>query len=231
MLFKIWERELDFNLDTKEIIYKDNIFTPSIRTFWDMKDLYSNWSMNKKDDDWLYFMYRDVSFNEKDKELLKSNNIRYDITIILPDTFWWELSKTYGHYHPKNKSGKDFEELYQVLNWEAIYLQQNEKEVFFTKALAWESVNMKESFWHITINPSKENLLVMANLVDDTFSSIYNDYETNKGWNYYLFEAWWEINPNYNNSLELDEGHEKFPVEVSIYDDFLKNPEKFNYLH
>ena len=232
MKFKIWNRELEFNIETKKITYKEKIFTPSIRTFWDMKDLYENVESDyKSENEGLYFMYRDVFFDDKDWDLLKSNHIRYDITIILPHVFWWELSKTYWHYHPKNSSGKDFEELYQVLNWEATYLQQNKNEVFFTKAIAWESVNMKETFWHITINSSKDNILVMANLVDATFSSVYDDYKTNKGWNYCLFENWWKINSNYNNDLELNEIDEKFPVEVSIYDDFLKNPEKFNYLH
>jgi len=232
MKFNVWNRELYFDIETKEITYNSKKFIPSIRTFWDMKNLYKSvWEDYKREDVGLYFMYRDVFFNDDDKKILKNNNIRYDITIILPDILWWELNKTYWHYHPKNSKWKDFEELYQVLKGEAIYLQQNKKEVFYTNAKQWDSVNMDESFWHITINPSKDNLLIMANLVDDTFSSIYNDYSTNKGWNYCFFEKWWEINSNYNNSLELAESNKKFPVEISIYDDFLTNPEKFNYLH
>ncbi len=232
MKFKIWNRELEFDINIQEIIFNKKVFKPSVRTFWDMQNLYM-WDFDKNisKDKPLYFMYRDVFFGEADKILLDDNNIRFDITIILPFEFWWELSKTYGHYHPKNPNWKYYQELYQVLSWEAVYLQQNNEKVFFTKAKSREAVNMDESFGHITINPSKNNLLVMANLVDKNFSSIYNDYETKKGWNYYLYEDSWRKNENYDSNIKLEESDKKFQVDISIYDDFLNNPEKFNYLH
>ena len=230
MKFNIGKREIVFNSDTKEISYNWKVFTPAVRTFWDMEDMYSSWEKLEKNT-WLYFMYRDVFFNEDDKELLRKNNIRFDITIILPYVFWAELNKTYWHYHPKNKNWDDFQELYQVLSWEAIYLQQNKQKVFYTKALMWDAVNMDKSFWHITINSSETELFVMANLVDDTFSSVYNDYELNNGWMYYLKNNLWEINNNYSNVPKIEEEKKKFWVENSIYDDFIENSEKFNYLH
>ena len=230
MKFKIWKRELKFNLETKEIIYKDKIFTPAIRTYWDMKSMYKQ-SSDLKLDHWLYFMYRDVFFDEKDKKILRENKIRYDITIILPELIWKEYNKTYGHYHPKNSLWKKYQELYQVISWNAIYLQQSDNKNFFTITNSGQAVNMDEWFWHITINNTKKDLLIMANLVDETFDSTYDDYKKNIWWTYYLLKDWWEKNYNYKNELRLEEGTQKFDIDISIYDDFINNPKKFNYLH
>jgi len=230
MKFNIWKRELEFNQETKIITYKDKVFKPSIRTFGDMKELYNKWTI--KDDYGLYYMYRDIYFDDDNKQLLRKNNIRYDITIILPKIISGEYNKTYWHYHPLNKKLRNYQELYQVLSWKAIYLQQNKNKAFFIEANTWNSVNMEEWFWHITINPNKYDVLIMANLVDDSFSSNYNEYKKNKWWMYYLYTNWWETNEYYIEVPNLEEDNKLFPSDSgSIYDDFLKNPEKFNYLH
>ena len=230
MKFKIWTRELEFNQETKIITYKNQIFTPNVRTYWDMKDMYK-YKNDLKDNEWLYYMYRDVYFDDNDLNILRENKIRFDITIILPQLFWDEYNKTYWHYHPLNSNKKSFQELYQVLSWNAIYLLQNDKKVSYTEAKWWDAVNMWESFWHITINPSETEVLVMANIVDDTFESIYNDYKTKNGWMYYYSKKWWYKNPNFDIVPEIEEDKTKFDITTSIYDDFIKNPEKFNYLH
>lgn len=235
LYFYVWDRKIAFDTISKEIRYKSRAFTPSVRTFWDIKDLYSekqiDWTSEVLDDNYeLYFMYRDVSFESGDVDLFRKNNIRYDITILVPKLFWKEYNKTYWHFHPSNKSWSKYQEVYNVLSWEAIYLQQKEDEVFYTKASAPKSVNMDEWFWHVTINPSKDNFLVMSNLVDDSFDSIYDDYKTKKWANYLYKTTWFEKNKNYDNSLEIKESSKYFESE-NIYDDFLKNPEKFNFLH
>ena len=124
----------------------------------------------------LYLMYRWVYLTKEDKQLFENNNLRYDITIILPKVIWVEYNKTFWHYHPQKEDGTYFEEVYNVLHWTAIYLQQNNKKTFYTKVKSWESALMKSSFWHVTINPSND-FLVMANIVSNNFSSIYDDYK------------------------------------------------------
>jgi len=230
--FKVWNRDLEFNLDSKEITYKDKIFTPSIRTLWDMKDLYHSDFEKLKDEKWLYFMYRDVYFEELDKVLLDDNKIRYDITILLSHDFWGEYNKTYWHYHPKNSEWKHFQELYQILYGTAIYLQQNEQKTIFTKANTHDAVNMDESFGHVTINPSDKDILIMANLVDADFDSVYDDYKEKKWARYMYFKNdIWQKNDLYKDDIILEESSSKFDSSDSIYDDFLQNQEKFNYLH
>lgn len=229
MKFKIWENELELDIISKELKFWKKVFTPSVRTFWDMKDLYlDSWELN--DSEWLYFMYRWVYLSEEDENLFRENNLRYDITIIIPKIIWEEYNKTYWHFHPVNSSWKKYEEIYQVLHWNALFIQQNDYEVNFTNAFIWDKVIMKESFWHITINPSEENILIMSNIVDDTFDSEYNDFNKFKWWNYYYTINWFEKNTNYKNNLKIIE-KEDFELWWDMYEEFLIDPERFNYLH
>lgn len=229
MKFNIWDRELFFDIDKKVIIYKDKIFIPSIRTYSDMEKLYKT-PVNIDKNTWLYYMFIDVYFSEEDKEVLRRNNIRYDITILIPYVFWNEFNKTYGHFHPKNKDENDYREIYQVLSWEAIYLQQNNNEVFYTKAVVWDQVIMETWFWHVTINSNEEKFLIIANYVEEWWNSIYNEYEKLNWANYIFNRNWFEKNLNYNNDLKLIEKKSKFG-NTSMYDDFFNESEKFNFLH
>ena len=110
-------------------------------------------------------------------------------------------------------------------------MQQNEKEVFYSTTIPGDKVVMKEWFGHVTINPSGSEVLIMANVEDDTFESEYNEYKTLKWWNYLYTDWGWKINKNYNNFLDIKEDYEKFEWIMNIYDDFLATPEKFNFLH
>jgi oxalate decarboxylase/phosphoglucose isomerase-like protein (cupin superfamily) len=39
---------------------------------------------------------------------------------------------------------------------------------------------MKESYGHVSINQSSDDYMVMMDLVDDSFSSVYDDYSEKK---------------------------------------------------
>lgn len=229
MKFYIWEKEVEFDENTHQLKFDKKIIDPVIRTYSDMKELYyDKWDLD--DDKWLYFMFRSVYLNKNDEKKFKENNFRYDITVILPEIVWNEFNKTYWHYHPKKSDWTKYEEIYEVLSWTAIYLQQNENEVKYTNAFSWDKVVMNEWFGHITINPSDEDILVMANIVDDSFSSEYWVYKDLKWWNYYYKTTWFEINPNYKNDLKIVESEDLFDWD-NIYDEFLVNPDRFNFLH
>jgi len=229
MKFYIWEKEIEFDENTHQLKFDNKVIDPAIRTYWDMKELYST-GEDIEEGKWLYFMFRWVYTSKYAEDKFKENKLRYDVTVIIPDIIWDELNKTYGHYHPVKSDWKRFEEIYEVLWWSAIYLQQNKDEVIFTDAFVWDKVVMKEWFGHITINPSDEEILVMANIVDDTFDSEYNEYKELKWWNYYYKTSWFEKNPNYNNDLKIKESEDFFEW-WDMYDQFLDDPEKFNFLH
>lgn len=68
--------------------------------------------------------------SKDDKKLFENKHLRYDITIIPPKIVGIEYNKTFWHYHPKKTNGRYYEEIYQVLYGEAIYLQQSKWEAF-----------------------------------------------------------------------------------------------------
>ena len=229
--FKINNTVAYFDEETYNLKINSKTLTPNIRTYKEMKSLYFEDDSNLKENDALYLMYRGVYLSEQDKNLFEKYNLRYDITVILPKIIWKEYNKTFWHYHPKASNGAFYEELYQVLHWKAIYLQQNNEKIFYTLANKSDVVLMKSWFWHVTINPSKNELLMMANIVSWNFSSIYDEYKEKK-WAMYYFTTnnTWVKNKNYSQDINLVEINDFFSVNSDLYWDFLQSPEKFKFL-
>ncbi|MFQ6072954.1 MAG: glucose-6-phosphate isomerase family protein, partial [Methanosarcinales archaeon] len=70
------EKILSFGGRTKE---------PDIRMLYDMSDvIYDQEWLKGAENLELYYMYRDLSLSKKDAQIIKENNLRYDITIIPP---------------------------------------------------------------------------------------------------------------------------------------------------
>jgi len=184
---------------------------PQIRYLNDMKEvLYDKEWAKKAPNLELYYMYRGVQ--EKD-------NLRYDITIIPPKMLGQEFIKTKGHDHPKG-----FQELYIVLEGQAIYLLQKHKEgivedVFAVSAKKGEVVIVPLDYGHVTINPSKIELK-MANWVDEKCKGIYDLFEKMEGACYYYTKSGWVKNKNYKivPKLRFEQPLKSIPINL----DFLK---------
>jgi len=69
-------------------------------------------------------MYRDLALTPSDRQWLRSNHLRYDITAIISRDICGERVKTKGHYHPGLPSGTGYPEMYEVLMGHAHYLLQ-----------------------------------------------------------------------------------------------------------
>lgn len=229
MDFTIGSRTLTFDESTKNLVFNGKIIAPDIRTYEQMYDLYDYKDETLDKNFGMYFMYRGVYFSEAGKSRFENEHLRYDITILAPKSIGWEPNKTFGHFHPKNKDEKFYEEIYEVISGNAIYLQQNEEIVFFTRAKAGDKVVMVTSFGHLTINPSESEYLVMVNIVSSEFSSLYGAYKEKKGGEYYLKNGKWEKNQNYTSELPFVESFDILSWE-NIYDDFTHNPSKYNFL-
>jgi glucose-6-phosphate isomerase len=137
----------------------------------------------------LYFMYRDLSKSDADWRWLHEHRLRYDLTVIPPRDLCGELVKTKGHYHPKNAAGIGFPEIYEVLEGTAHYLLQScmLDDVVLIEADAGDLVIIPPDYGHITINPSQDQTLSMANIVSTAFESEYGEYEARHG------AAWYEL--------------------------------------
>jgi glucose-6-phosphate isomerase len=138
----------------------------------------------------VYWMHRKV---------LMKNDIRYDITKLEGKPLGKEFNKTFGHYHPNN-----YPEIYEVLKGKAIFLLQkplriNSRKILDVVAIyakKGEQVIIPPRYGHVTINPSRRQL-VIANLVSDKFKSIYEPFKRLRGACYYLTKKGWIKNENW----------------------------------
>lgn len=202
-----------------------------IRTFSQIKPVLLNKKTNVKK---FYYMYRDVAPNPN----LIKYRLRYDITVIPGSDIGKEEIKTTGHYHAHvRKTHLDYPEVYQVIKGKAVYMMQKQdknhdvKDVIVANAEEGDVVLMPPSYGHITINPSKQTL-VMANIVYGGFKSKYDDILEKHGGAYYLMENKKFIkNQNYKNVPKIRYKKPKvIGLKSPIYTDCSHNPEKYLFL-
>ncbi|HIE33938.1 MAG TPA: glucose-6-phosphate isomerase [Candidatus Altiarchaeales archaeon] len=230
-------------LKDKELKFGDSTVNPDIRMLSDMNDvIYDREWLATAENIELYYMYRDLALNEKDRETMRNENLRYDITIIPANNLGREFVKTIGHYHPEiDGVGLSYTEIYEVIEGEAHYLLQGLKDdrimdVVLVKAKKGDKIIIPPNYGHITINPSKETL-VMANYVSDKFSSIYDPIRKKRGGAYFeLIDGNFIKNQNYNNlpPIRIIDAQEiyEFGITRSIrMYDLIKTPEKLKFLN
>lgn len=159
---------------------------PGIRTIREMRSVLANPACAASDP--LYYMYRDLARSEADRGWLSRHLLRYDITVIPPKDLSREHVKTKGHYHPENPAGTGYPELYEVVEGTAQFLLQSRRldDVILAFAGTGARVIIPPGYGHISINPSPDTTLVMANLVSTAFESEYGEYETLHGAAYYV---------------------------------------------
>jgi len=203
------------------------------RTFSQIKQVLMSQKTSVKN---FYFMYRNVA----PKDSFAKYGLRYDITVIPGNKIGSEEVKTAGHYHARVKgTALTFPEVYQVIKGKAIYLLQKKtgrkiSDVIVAKASAGDVVLVPPNYGHITINPSKETL-VMANIVYGGFKSQYREIAEKRGGAYYAVEKNRKIvfikNPNYKSAPKIRFRKPKMQgLKSPIYQDCVKNPEKYLFL-
>jgi len=184
--------------------------TPDVRYLNDMREVVfdKDWFALADKNTELYYMYRGLK---------EENGIRYDITVIPPMMMGQEFVKTKGHYH----IGK-YQEVYAVLGGQAIYLLQKRKEnteneiedVYAVRCQKGDVVIIPPDYGHVTINPSSDRELKMANWISRDCQSDYYQFEKMQGACYYYIEspssptgssgsARWTKNPKYQSAPEL----------------------------
>ncbi|MFY9170598.1 MAG: glucose-6-phosphate isomerase family protein [Candidatus Methanoculleus thermohydrogenotrophicum] len=212
-----------------------------VRTIEEMRDVLADPGCTS--DQPLYFMYRDLAKSDDDRRWLHEHCVRYDITVIPPQTLCGEYVKTKGHYHTLNPVGVPYPEIYEVLAGTGHYLLQTRDadDVVMVVGSAGDKILIPPGYGHVTINPAGMDL-VMANLVSKEFSSNYGPYVERQGAAYYEMEGGALVkNPRYPDAppvrycdpVEIPElGIEKG---IGLYDligrprsvAFLNHPEQF----
>jgi len=179
--------------------FGDKVTVADVRKLQDLEDVlfdkewFDTTDARNKD---MYYMFRDLTKNDDDLEVIKGHHLRYDITVIPPGMLGLEYTKTVGHYHPQIP-GTDisYPEIYQVLEGSATYLLQkveheNEDvllDVVVITAEEGDLVLVPPGYGHVTINAS-ENTLKMENWVCRDFSSIYEPIKRLCGASYFLLK-------------------------------------------
>jgi len=166
--------------------WKGALPAPGIRTIRDMRPVLAKPACTATGP--LYYMYRDLARSPADRCWLVFHRLRYDITVIPPRDLCGEYVKTKGHYHPDNPAGAGYPELYEVLEGTAQFLLQSRKldDVVLVHADTGSRLVIPPGYGHITINPSPDATLVLANLVSTAFESEYGEYEALHGAAYYV---------------------------------------------
>jgi len=216
---------------------------PSVRTIGEMRSVLATAECNCEGP--LYFMYRDLARSDADWHWLHGHHLRYDLTVIPPLDLCGEYIKTKGHYHPDNPHGVGYPEMYEVLEGTVHYLVQSRplRDVALIAADAGDVVIVPPGYGHVSINPSPDQTIVMANIVSTAFESEYGEYETLHGAAYYEMSGGTLVkNPHYPHAppvrhLDATSGHGKhrFCKKAAIYDligdedalAFLNHPERF----
>ncbi len=237
----VWMINLERRAGLPIFLRKDNKLTskrvnlpkPDVRTLKQIRPVLLAKNPKKKR---FYYMYRNVA---PDPAFTK-HNLRYDITVIPGNHVGREEIKTTGHYHAHIKgTNMTYPEVYQVIKGKAVFLFQkrvNNKitDVIVAKAKAGDIVLVPPNYGHITINPSKETL-VMANFVYGKFKSQYKDMLEKHGGAYYGIEKDGKVkfikNPNYKSVPKIRYKTPRFQgLKSPIHTDCIKNPEKYLFL-
>lgn len=183
----------------------------------------------------VYAMYRMVGERES-FAVQTAYGLRYDLTVIPAGRLGSERVKTQGHYHPLASDGVAFPEIYAVLAGQAGFLLQSGgvagplEEVLLVQAAAGDQVVIPPGYGHVTVNTG-EDTLVLANLVEAHFSSLYAPYLAHHGAAFYLrADGQLEANPHYGTPLPVLRRIQAEPAQVPLYQAFLSQPHGFRFL-
>ena len=225
------------NVDKKILFVGTEEFSPTIRRVKDMTEVLidrpwvnSEADMNQK----LYYMFRNVCLLE-DEKTIKSNNLRYDITVIPPFMLGREFVKTAGHYHPiVPNTNVSYTEIYEVLYGKALYLLQKVEgnkvlDAYFVEANTGDKVIIPPGYGHITINNTND-IMVMANWVAADFSSIYDSLKPLRGGCYYALQDKILKNENYGVIPEITYKKPTTKLGLTPMYKFVSDLEKLNFL-
>ncbi len=136
----------------------------------------------------LYHVYRKVA---------KKKDLRYDITEMPARMLGKEFVRTKG-----NSNSEKYQELYTVLEGNAIFLIQKQQkrivqDVAAINAQKGEWVIIPPDYSVITINPSKTDILKIGNWVSEKTQNIYKELEDAGGASYFYTQSGWIKNKNY----------------------------------
>lgn len=165
---------------------------PSVRRLKEMANLVfdRDWLKTASPETELYFVWRNVAQNDKEREKIAQAGLRYDITEFAPLTLGQEYNKTFGHTHSL-VPGTDqaYTEIYEVLEGKVCFLFQKFsgakiEDIFAVFCSAGDKYIIPPGYAHISINPTRGKT-VLANWLAIVSQQSYQEIEKMKGAGYY----------------------------------------------
>lgn len=217
---------------------------PAVRRLDDVRDVLQHRDADGADE--LYYMYRAMA-RPDDRKRLAAAGLRYDVTVIRPGVIGREYVKTAGHYHPAaTASGVTYPEIYEVAAGQAVFLLQQAAppyeavtDVVAVAAGPGDRLLVPPGYGHITINVGPD-WLVLTNLVEATFGSIYEPVRAKQGGAYYAVaedgQLMYVRNGQYRTVAPLRERLAPEWPQLGIvsgrplYRDAVADPEQYRYL-
>jgi glucose-6-phosphate isomerase len=216
-----------------------------------MDSLFKDTSKNDLEEN-VYDVYRDICSVNNDM-LLKQNKFQYDITVIHDGLVGSERKKTSGHFHGWNASGKhSYPEVYEVLSGTAIFVLQKSMnfdaadpskvqvdDILLVKVKSGQSIIVPPDYGHCSVNAG-EGDLIFSNLAYKPCPVIYDAIRYHHGMSVYVEEQdgrlAYQKNMKYSNLPKIrfakpkENGNLGIGFNHPIYKEFLKAPEKFDFL-
>jgi len=233
---------MEFEIIENKLEYSKQDYAPAIdweKSFEDGKYAYHEAESVL---DTLYFGAR---YMEKttDEEIFVSNDFMADLTVINPGKVGSEYVKTVGHYHQNVPGSKTaYPEVYEAITDGFEYLLQSEPgedgkvNVIWVVTTAGDKVVMPPNWGHVSMNVG-DKLAVEVDLQkrDNPDGSDYSLFKERTGGAFYRTEDGLVKNPHYEvASLRIVKPLEKpewgLTKNKSLYESFVANPKKFDYL-
>lgn len=203
-------------------------------------------------DELFYDVYRGIAYPE-DEELLKKNDYRYDITIIMPGQVNGECKKTSGHYHGWNpEKTNTYAEVYEVIKGTALYILQKSDnfdaedpsevrvdDLIFATVHEGETILIPPNYGHCSVNIG-DGPLVFSNLAYVPCPVNYAPVKHFHGMSFYVMMENGEVKLKANDryvdvpgakfATVKENPHLGIQFGLPVYESYKKNPEAFEFL-
>ena len=247
-LYKKSMLPIDYDVNTGKLIPREDITIDEsgVRMLSDMNDLFKNLKKGFTDRP-LYYMYNGVCLKEH-AELFKKHKLRYEYTMILPDTIKGEYIKTHGHIHyAKADHEKGMMESFEVLYGHGYFLlftlEEDGCNVVIVYAKVGDKFIIPKEYYHLTINSGTEPF-IFGDIISLGTAGNYSLLKEKHGAPIYVFKdkcgaprfEW-----NDNNYPPIKEmlycTAETLPWEISLpndgplYTSFISQPHNYDFLN
>lgn len=203
-------------------------------------------------DEPFYDVYRGIAFPE-DEHLLKKNDFRYDITIVMPGQVNGECKKTSGHYHGFNPQRTNtYAEVYEVIRGTALYILQKSlnfdcgdqetlkiDDLILASVHEGETIIIPPNYGHASVNIG-DGPLVFSNLAYVPCPVNYDSVKYHHGMCCYIMKGDKEIDLQFNSRYQnvpapvyagvLENPHLGIHFGKPVYQSYQENPVAFQFL-